>query len=326
MELLKKLSLTYGPSGREDKIRELIKNTAIPYADEISTDALGNLIVHKKGNGKKIMIAAHMDEIGVVATVIDERGFIRFSPVGGLYNKDLIGRRVCFEDGVLGVIGSEEENKERKTLKMYIDIGAKDKADAEKRVSIGDMAVFQGEFYENDDIIISKALDNRCSCYVLLKVLETINSKNDLYFVFTSQEEVGLRGAKTSAFSIAPDYAIAVDVTDTGDTPNGINMATNLSGGAAVKIMDRSVLCDAFIRSKLCELASENNIDYQLEIMNDGGTDAGAISLSGSGVKTGGISVPTRYIHSPSEMISKKDLSSVIDLLTVFLRSDFNGK
>ena len=321
MELLKKLTLCYGPSGREDNIRKIIEDIAKPYADEIKTDALGNLIVHKKGNGKKIMVAAHMDEIGVIATVIDDNGFIRFSAVGGLYNKDLLGRRVIFENGVVGVIGSEEDNKDRKILKMYIDIGATDKADCEKKVSIGDMATFCADFYENENCVISKALDNRSGCYVLLKALEKIKSDNDLYFVFTSQEEVGLRGAKTSAFSIAPDYAIAVDVTDTGDTPDGIKMVTKLGKGAAVKIMDRSVLCDSFVRSKLAELAAENNISYQLEIMNYGGTDAGAISLSGSGVKTGGISIPTRYIHSPSEMINKNDLKSAIDLLCVFLEA-----
>ena len=322
MEILKKLTNEFGPSGQEENILKTIEEMASPYADEIYTDVLGNLIVHKKGNSKKIMVAAHMDEIGVIATVIDDNGFIRFAPVGGLYNKDLLGRRVRFKNGVTGVIGTEEENKERKILKMYIDIGASDKTSCEKMISIGDMAVFTGEFYENSDCIISKALDNRCGCYVLLKALEKINSENDLYFVFTSQEEVGLRGSRTSAFSIAPDYAIAVDVTDTGDTPNGIKMATKLGGGAAIKIMDRSILCDSFVRSKLAELASSNNIKYQLEIMNDGGTDAGAISLSGSGVKTGGISIPTRYIHSPSEMINKNDLNSAIDLLCLFLEAE----
>ncbi|MBR3792252.1 MAG: M42 family metallopeptidase [Clostridia bacterium] len=324
MDILKKLTQTYGPSGRESDIKELIENIARPFADEVYTDALGNLIARKKGNGKKIMVAAHMDEIGVVATLIDDNGFIRFSSVGGIYNKDLLGRRVCFKNGVIGVIGSEEENKDRKILKMYIDIGAKDKETCEKLISIGDMAVFCGDFYENNDTIISKALDNRSGCYVLLKTLEKINSKNDIYFVFTTQEEVGLRGARTSSFSISPDYALAIDVTDTGDTPDGIKMATKLSGGAAIKIMDRSILCDSFIRSKLAELASKNDIPYQLEVMNYGGTDAGAISLSGAGVKTGGISIPTRYIHSPSEMINKKDLDSVISLLSVFLEENYD--
>ncbi len=319
MELLEKLALDYGPSGREENIRKTIEEEIKSYCDEIYTDALGSLIARKKGTGKKIMVAAHMDEIGVIATVIDDNGFIRFAPVGGLYNKDLSGRRVCFENGVVGVIGCEEENKDRKILKMYIDIGTGSKEESEKIVSIGDMAVFCGDFYDRGNCIISKALDNRSGCFVLIKALKAVKSDNDIYFVFTSQEEVGLRGAKTSAFSISPDYALAIDVTDTGDTPNGIKMATKLGGGAAIKIMDRSVLCDSFVRSKLAELAAEKKIKYQLEIMNDGGTDAGAISLSGSGVKTGGISIPTRYIHSPSEMIYKDDLNSAIDLLIAFL-------
>ncbi|MBQ3038154.1 MAG: M42 family metallopeptidase [Clostridia bacterium] len=325
MDLLKKLTEVFGPSGREKNISEFIKSEVSAYADEVSTDALGNLIVRKKGTKSKIMLAAHMDEIGIVATFTDENGFIRFSAVGGLYNKDLLGRRVRFENGIVGVIGSEEDNKDRKIPKMYVDIGAKDKESAEKLVSTGDMAVFCGEFYENSDTVISKALDNRAGCYVLIEALKNVKSDNDLYFVFTSQEEVGLRGARTSAFKIAPDYALAVDVTDTGDTPEGIKMAVKSGKGAAIKVMDRSVLCDTFVRSVLVELAKKNNIDYQLEVMNDGGTDAGAISLSGSGVKTGGISIPTRYIHSPSELISKKDLNDCTDLLISFAEFDFGG-
>ena len=323
MELLKKLTDAFGPSGREKNIKNIIKEEIKDYCDEIYEDALGNLIARKKGNGKRIMLAAHMDEIGVVATVIDDKGFIRFSNVGGLYNKDLIGRRVKFQNGVVGVIGSEEDNKDRKILKMYIDIGVESKQEAEKLVSIGDMASFVGEFYENEKSIISKALDNRAGCYVLIEAMKKANQDNDLYFVFTSQEEVGLRGAKTSAYSIAPEYALAIDVTDTGDTPEGIKMAVKMGNGAAIKVMDRSILCDSYIRSTLVELAKENNINYQLEIMNDGGTDAGAISLSGSGVKTGGISIPTRYIHSPSEMISKSDLKDAISLLVAFENNKF---
>ncbi len=319
MELLKTLASGYGPSGREDKIRNTIAQYAKKLTDEVIVDTLGNLIAHKKGNGKKIMIAAHMDEIGVIATVIDDNGFIRFSAVGGLYNKDLFARRVCFENGVVGIIGSEEDNKDRKIAKLYIDIGAKNREDAEKKVKTGDMAVFMGEFTENEDIVISKALDNRAGCYVMLEAMKRVKTENDLYFVFTAQEEVGLRGAKTAAYSIAPQYALSIDVTDTGDTPEGIKMDVKLGKGAAVKIMDRSILCDAYIRGLLIELAKENNIPYQLEIMNDGGTDAGAISLSGIGVKTGGISIPTRYIHSPSEMVSKDDLKSCIELLTAFI-------
>lgn len=325
MELLKRLTNAFGPSGREDNIREVIKEEIKKYSDEVIVDALGNLIAHKKGTKSKIMIAAHMDEIGITATVIDDNGFIRFCPVGGLYNKDLIARRVCFENGTIGVIGSEEDNKDRKINKMYIDIGAKNKEDAEKYVNIGDSAVFCAEFVKTENSVISKALDNRAGCYVLIEAMKNIKSDNDLYFVFTTQEEVGLRGAKTAAYQISPDYALAIDVTDTGDTPEGIKMAVKSGNGAAVKVMDRSVLCDCYIRSLLIELAKNNDISYQLEIMNDGGTDAGAISLSGNGVKTGGISIPTRYIHSPSEMISQFDLSQCIKLLKSFLEYDFGG-
>lgn len=324
MELLKKLTTAYGPSGREDLIRGIIEEEVKQYADEVYTDTLGNLIAHKKGNGKKIMLAAHMDEIGVAVTFIDDNGFLRFSQVGGLYTKDLNGRRVVFQNGVVGVISTQEDNKDRKLSKMYIDIGAKDSLDAKKIVSIGDMAVFCGECINQEDIVISKALDNRAGCYVLIEAMKKIKSSNDLYFVFTSMEEVGLRGAKTSAYGIAPDFALAIDVTDTGDTPDGIKMATKLGGGACVKVMDRSVLCDSFVRSTLIRLCQENKINYQLEVMTEGGTDAGSISLSGAGVKTGGVSIPTRYIHSPSEMVNKKDLADCIDLVSAFACENFD--
>ena len=321
MDLLKKLTSVFAPSGREEKICELIKSEVIQYADEISVDTLGNLIVHKKGNSKRIMIAAHMDEIGIIVTAIDDDGYIRFSQVGGLNNSDLVGRRVVFENGSVGVIGTEKDNKDRKISKMYIDVGAKKLSDV--TVSVGDMACFEQSYFENDSVIISKSLDNRAGCYVLIEAMKRIKSDNDIYFVFTAQEEVGLRGAKTAAFSISPDYALAIDVTDTGDTPEKINIATKLGSGACIKVIDKSVLCHFEIRTLLIKLAQDKKIDYQLEVMNNGGTDAGAVSLSGEGVKTGGISIPTRYIHSPSEMIYKKDLNDAVKLLCAFLEYNF---
>lgn len=317
IKLLEKLTQINAPSGREDAVRTFIEKEMENYCDEIKTDALGNLIVHKKGEGKRIMFAAHTDEIGVIAKTIDENGFIRFGAVGGLYTKELVHRRVEFLNGVVGVIGSEEEafNKKAAIEKLYIDIGAKNKAAAERKVGVGDMAVFQGAYYEKRGTIISKALDNRAGCYILIEALKRAReSENDLYFVFTSQEEVGLRGARTAAFSIEPDYAIAVDVTDTGDTPNAPAMAVKIGGGAAVKVMDRSVLCDPDVRSMMIETARKNDIPYQLEIMTDGGTDAGAIHLSGAGVKTGGISLATRYIHSPSETADAGDIEACVKL------------
>ncbi len=316
---IKELTQCFGPSGREKEIAALIKAEAEKYADEVYEDALGSVIAHKKGNGKKIMLAAHMDEIGIVATFIDENGFIRFSNIGGVYIKRLLNRRVKFKNGVIGVIDTENDNKEMKLSKLFIDIGAKNKAEADKLISVGDMAVFVGEYEETENVIISKALDNRIGCAALLDALKSVSGENDLYFCFTSQEEVGLRGSRAVAYSVAPEYAIAVDVTDTGDTPNCDKMAVKLGWGAAIKVMDRSVICHNEVRGLLIELAKNKGIPYQLEVMTDGGTDAGAIHTSRDGVKTGGISIPTRYIHSPSEMVSKADYSATVELLKAFL-------
>lgn len=324
MELLKKLTQINTPSGNEEDIRDLIKNEISQYVDEVYTDIIGNLIAHKKGAGKKLILAAHMDEIGIVITFIDDKGFLRFSNVGGLSVSELAHRKVIFKNGVVGVIGSEEEEFKKKASlsKLYIDIGAASKTEAEKRVSVGDMAAFIGGFYTDGSSVVSKALDNRAGCYVLLESAKNIGSSdNDIYFVFTVQEEVGLRGAKTAAFGIDADFALAIDVTDTGDTPSAPFMAVEMGKGAAVKVMDRSVLCHHEVREKLIEIAKKENIPYQLEIMTDGGTDAGAIHLTGNGVKTGGVSIPSRYIHSPAEMASVADINACIKLVSAYAES-----
>lgn len=318
MKLLRILTEADAPSGRESSIAQIIKSEAEKCGFEVTEDALGSIIAHKPGNGKKLMLDAHMDEIGVIATYVDDKGFIRFGAVGGLYVKELQKRRVRFANGTVGVIGSEEEdfNKKAELSKLYIDIGAKNRKAAEKLVKTGDTAVFDGAFYKKGDTVISKALDDRVGCYILLKAMHGIkNSENDLYFVFSTQEEVGLRGAKTAAYSIMPDYAIAVDVTDTGDTPSCPVMDVKLGGGAAIKVMDRSVICDPTVVSALRAVAAKNKIAYQTEIMADGGTDAGAIALTGGGVKAGGISVPVRYIHSPSELAMISDIEACIQLV-----------
>jgi len=318
MELLKKLTQINSVSGNENAICEFIQNEIRDYVDEIKIDALGNLIAHKKGSGKKLMYAAHMDEIGIIATFIDDNGFIRFGAVGGLNTRDLVYNRVQFSNGTVGVIGSEEENfkKSPNINKLYIDIGAKNKEEAEKLVSIGDTAMFMGDMVVAGGRVISKALDNRVGCYILIEALKKIkNTPNDLYFVFTVQEEVGIRGARTAAYGINPDMGIAVDVTDTGDVPECDRMAVSLGKGAAIKIKDSSVLCHAEVRTMMLEVAKENNIAYQLEVLAMGGTDAGAIHATREGVPTGGLSVPTRYIHSPSEMADVNDIKACIDLL-----------
>ncbi len=317
LELLQRLTQINSPSGSENAVSDVIRSEIAPFVDEVYSDELGNLIAHKRGHKTSFMLAAHMDEIGVIVTFIDDNGFLRFAGVGGLYIKELVGRRVVFSNGTTGVIGSEEDfSKDSLISKLYIDIGAQSRESAEKSVSVGDTAAFVGGFTQTNDIVISKALDNRAGCYILIEAAKrAVNSENEIYYVFTVQEEVGLRGARTAAFGIDADYAIAVDVTDTGDTPEAPAMAVSLGKGAAVKVMDHSILCHHEVRAMLIEAAKSAGIDYQLEIMTDGGTDAGAIHLSKSGVKTGGVSLPTRYIHSPSEMASVHDIESCIKLI-----------
>lgn len=311
MELLNKLTQADSVSGSENVVAEIIKKEIESFCDEIYSDSMGNLIAHKKGNGNKLMFAAHMDEIGIIVTHIDKNGFARFKNLGGIYVKHLVGRRVRFADGTIGVIGCEEENYNKKPSyeNLYIDIGS-------KSVKVGDTAAFVGEFYTDGKIIVSKALDNRSGCYILIKAIQNLkSSSNDLYFVFTSQEEVGLRGARTAAFSLEPDYAVAVDVTDTGDTPEAPVSEVSLGKGAAIKIMDRSILCDADVRVKMTEVAKNHGIPYQLDIMTAGGTDAGAIHLTRAGVKTGGISLPVRYVHTPSETANTDDINACVKLV-----------
>lgn len=318
IDVLKKATQINSVSSDENAIREFVSENIKEYCDELTVDVMGNLIAHKKGKGKKLMFAAHLDEIGVIVTDIDDKGFVRFSGIGGLNVRNLVNLRVRFKNGAEGVIGAEEEAfKDKPSLsKLYIDFGMNDKAEAEKTVSVGDVGTFVGDFVKIGDKLVSKALDNRAGCAILMKVLSEIEqTENDLYFVFTTQEEVGLRGAKTVAYSINPDMAIAVDVTDTGDTPSAPVMAVALGKGAAIKVMDRSIMCDSDVRNLMIETAKKYDIPHQLEIMNDGGTDAGAIHLTRAGIKTGGVSVPTRYIHSPSEMASVSDIENCVKLL-----------
>lgn len=318
MELLKKLTEFNAPSSREAELCEFIADQSKRMGYEVTYDGLGSVIAHKKGNGKKLMVAAHVDEIGIIVNYIDDKGFIRFGAIGGLYTKEMIKRRVRFANGTIGVIAKDGNTPDDKTeiRNLYIDIGAKSKAEAEAVVMVGDTATFVGDFALSGDTVISKALDDRTGCYILLKAMESIkNSENDLYFVFTTQEEVGLRGGKTSAFTVKPDYAIAVDVTDTGDTPDATKMEVKMGDGCAIKVMDRSVMCNPEIVENLRKIAENGNIPYTNEIMQNGGTDAGAIALTGAGVRAGGISVPVRYIHSPSEMASVRDINACIDLV-----------
>lgn len=319
IELIKKLTEVCGVSGSEENIREVIKDEIKDYVDEIREDVLGNLIAVKKGSKKKIMLAAHMDEIGIIVTNIEDNGFLRFSVVGGVDYRLELTSRVKFNNGIIGVVYFEEKvnkNKNIETNRYFIDIGAKNKDEAMKMVSVGDTASFVSDLIVQNDRIISKALDDRLGCAVLISLIKkNIKTDNEIYYVFTVQEEVGARGAKVCAYDIKPDLAIAVDVTDTGDMLNDNHMAVALGSGVAIKIKDRSVIAHPIVKDLLINKAKENDIPYQLEILEYGGTDAGSIHLADKGVITGGVSIPTRYIHTVSEMADVSDIENTVKLL-----------
>ena len=328
MELLKKLTLSASPSGRENAVREIISEQLNGFCDESYTDALGNLICHKKGEGKKLMICAHMDEIGFMITYIDDAGFLRFAPIGGIAKHNTINTPVEFINGVKGKISYQ--NKENPSSinfdKMYIDIGASEKSEAESKVQIGDMAVYSGCFEIMGDKVMSKSLDDRSGCWAVIRALQNLKeSNNDIYAVFTAQEEVGLRGAKTAANLINPDIAIAVDVSNVGDTPESNELNLKLGYGPGIKLKDASFIIHETVKALLLECAKKGDVPYQLEAANTGGTDVGAIHLSGGGIASGTISIPTRYIHSASEVIDRRDLENTVLLLQKVLETDIES-
>lgn len=324
IEMIGSIAQAFGPSGNEQNVREAIEPMLSGYVDEIRVDALGNLIAVKKGVGQKIMLAAHMDEIGILVTYIDEKGFLRFGTVGGVSPHSALGTRVVFESGITGTVWYEEKMESMKDLKvdrMFIDIGAGSRGEAEKMVRVGDMAVFCGDTVETNGRLISKAMDDRAGCAVLVALARTLTeTENEIYYVFTVQEEVGLRGARTAAWGIMPDMALAVDVTDTGDMPESRHMAVSIGDGPTIKIKDSSIICHPDVVERLRNCAEAAEIPVQYEVLAAGGTDAGSIHLTAGGIPTGAVSIPTRFIHSPSEMISLGDVKGAIALLAAFIR------
>ncbi len=328
-DLIKKLTETFGPSGSEGPIREMIRKEVEPFVDEIRVDALGNLICLKKGSGggKKVLLDAHMDEIGLMVTHIDENGFLRFGAIGGVNAAVCLGQRVYFENGTFGVIGCEkiEEPKDLKLNKLYIDIGAKSREEASEKVKVGDSAAFFQPAIDLGSRMVAKAIDDRIGCVVLIEALKGLGSaKHDIYAVFATQEEVGLRGARVAAFGIEPDVGIAFDVTGTGDTPKAHTMDVSLGKGAAIKVKDSSLICHPGLRDYMVKLAEEKGIPYQMEVLERGGTDSGAIQMTKAGIPAGVISIPSRYIHSPSEMVDLDDVKACVELCKVVCKSSLD--
>ncbi len=322
-DLIKKLTEAYGPSGHEGQIRETIRREIEPFADKIWVDALGNLIALKKGKGggKRVLLAAHMDEIGLIISYVDEQGFLRFQPIGGVDVMTLVGGRVQFADGALGVIAPEkrrEFKKEPDLTKLYIDIGATGRAEAQGR--LGQAVGFVRPFADLGQRIVAKALDDRIGCTVLVKVLHQLkDSPHDLYFVFSVQEEVGLRGARTSAYGLEPEMGIAVDITVAADTPEADKLTMKLGAGPCIKVMDGDMLAHPGVKNLLINAAEAHGIPYQLEVLDRGTTDASAIQLARGGVPAGCVSIACRYYHTPSEMVDLTDVENAIRLLLAVL-------
>jgi Cellulase M and related proteins len=269
------------------------------------------------------MIAAHMDEIGLMVSHVDENGFVRFASIGGVFGKYVHGGRVRFLNGVQGVIGYDRFEKvhEAPTLdKVYIDVGATSKKDCP--VKVGDVAAFDRPFAELGNRLVAKSMDDRVGVLVAIEALRALKSTpHDVYFVFTTQEEVGSRGAGTSAFGIDPDVGIAVDVTSSADTPHAVKMEMALGKGPCVKIQDSGAISDPRIVKWMIQTAEKNTIPYQREVLLFGGTDAQPIQLTRAGVPAGCLSIPMRYVHSPSEMVDYTDVQNSVKLLTALLRA-----
>jgi putative aminopeptidase FrvX len=323
-ELLKTLVEIPAPSGYESQVRNQIREWIEPLVDEMRVDSLGNLVaVRKQTDAPRLMLVAHMDEIGLMVTHVDQQGFARFVALGGVMPIHCVGGRVRFLNGVQGVIGVEKNptSSEIPPLeKMFIDVGASSAEDCPIR--IGDVAVFDRSFVDLGKRVVSKAMDDRVGVAVLIEALRRIEkSAFEMYFVFSVQEEVGVRGATVAAFGVEPDLGLAIDVTATGDTPKGHRMEVRLGKGPAIKIRDAGMLADPRVIQWMVQTAEKARIPYQREILEFGGTDARAIQLSRSGVPAGVLSIPCRYVHAPSEMVDMEDVENAVKLLINLLQT-----
>ena len=325
-DLIKKLVEIPGPSGYEDKIRAAVQEEIQDFADEIRVDALGNLIARKgkkQANGMRIMISAHIDEIGLMVTHVDANGFVRFIGIGGINPLTCLGGRVLFMNGVRGVIGIEKlEGKEIPTLdKLFIDVGATSQENCP--VGVGDVCGFERPFMALGDRLVAKSMDDRIAAVVSIETMRALKkSPHEVYFVFSVQEEVGLRGAITAAYGVDPDLGLAVDVTRSGDTPKTIKMETALGKGPAIKVRDASFIADPRVVNWMVNTAKSEGIPYQMEVLEAGGTDGRAIQLTRAGVPAGCLSIACRYIHSPSEMVDANDVKNAVKLLTALLSKE----
>lgn len=337
LNMLRSLTQTPGIASREDKVRDVVAGYLGPLVDELSVDALGNLIGHRKGSGgPRIAIAAHIDEIGFLVRHVDDNGFLRVQRVGGFDPRVLVAQRVLVHtrggDSLPGVFQPASkpihlmqpgEAKDLKLEDLFVDLGMAVET-VKEQVRIGDMVTLDRDLVTVGDTVVSKALDDRVGVYVMIEaVRKATESTAEIFAIATTQEEIGLRGAHASAYSVDPDIAIALDVTIAADIPGGTPDAyvTKLGGGTAIKILDSSQIANPKVVDHLRELAEEHGIPHQLEILPFGGTDAGAFQTSRGGTATSTISIPTRYVHTVNEMAHVDDIQASVDLLAAFLNA-----
>lgn len=342
LELLKRLTETAGIGGREERIRSIVIDELKDYVDEIKVDAIGNVIALKRGigeNSKKVMISAHMDEIGFMVSYIDDKGFLRLNPVGGFDPRTLVAQRVKVHgredlDGVLmpgvkpiHIMTPDEAKKSLSVSDFFVDLG-RSKEEVEKLVRIGDFVTLERNFLEIGENFSAKALDDRAGVYIMIEAIKRLKDHDvDIYAVGSVQEELGLRGATTSAYGIQPDIGVGLDLTIAGDIPGGSphEQISALGAGAAIKLMDSASISNYKLVNFMRDLAEENNIKYQMEILPRGGTDSGAIERARTGCPVITLSLPARYVHSNVETANKQDLESIIQLLTKFLERAHKG-
>jgi endoglucanase len=328
--LLQKLTAVPGPAGYEGRIRDAIKAEVEPHVSSVTVDALGNLIAvkgAKKPGGLRIMLSAHMDEVGIIATHVDKRGYVRFTQMGAVYPFNCMAARVTFLNGVRGVVNgdrSEDITKVRPLEQLYVDVGATSPEDCP--VKVGDVGVFEGSFQAIGKRLVSHALDNRVGCAILIELIRRISeTPHELTCVFSTQEEVTIRGVGSAAYATDPDLGIAIDVTATGDVPGG-KMEVGLGKGPAIKVRDEGMIADPRLVNLMRAAAEKSHLPHQMEILKLGTTDARVIQLARAGVPAGCLSIPARYIHSPSEMVDLDDMSNGLALLLEFLRNPIELK
>ena len=331
LENLKKLCSLDGISGREDAVQEEILRQIAPHC-EFKIDNLGNVIAFKRGKQRpknKLLLSAHMDEVGMLVTGITSDGMLRITTVGGIDPRVIIGRCVTVAGKYPGVIGTkavhmqeaEERAKATPVDKLFVDIGAKDKEEAEQLIRLGETVCFTSEYREfGDGRIKAKAIDDRFGCAVLLELIRQ-ELEYDTVFSFVTQEEVGLRGAKVASFGVAPDIALVLEATTAGDLAGveGAERVCRLGGGPVVPFMDRATIYDKGLYDLAFSLAEQHGIPCQTKTKVAGGNDAGSISLSGKGARVVSISVPCRYLHSPSCVIDREDAENALRLARLFI-------